>query len=424
MGVNRAVRLDGEDDRGCRIDESARRVAARRMTLQAHDRPPWVLVSAGFHERGGQARAVAALADHLLATGRPVHLVAHEVAGRFRDRSDVTFHPVRRPAGADFLGSMLLRRRGRAVAKRVLARHPEARVVSNGGCCDWPDINWVHYVHAAWHRAGRGAPLWFRGKAALAGRSARRRESCALRAARLVIANSFTTRDELINRLGISPEQIETTYYGCDPLWTPPSARERAAARFWLNQPERRPLAVFVGGLGYDQRKGFDTLWTAWKHLCDRSDWDVDLVAAGGGHALRYWQVRTAAAGLQGRLRFLGFTERVFDVLAAADLLVSPARYEAYGLNVQEAICRGVPAIVSAAAGVAERYTPDVSAMILSDPHDADVLAQLLLDWRNHLDQWSRRFRLLSTSLHRHTWQSMAEQLVARSECSGPAMWI
>ena len=30
------------------------------------------------------------------------------------------------------------------------ADDPLARVVVNGGNCAWPDINWVHAVHAAW----------------------------------------------------------------------------------------------------------------------------------------------------------------------------------------------------------------------------------------------------------------------------------
>ena len=37
-------------------------------------------------------------------------------------------------------------------------------------------------------------------------------------------------------------------------------------------------------------------------------------------------------------------------------VLVSAPRHEAYGLNVQEAHCRGLPDLVSASAGVAERY--------------------------------------------------------------------
>ena len=41
--------------------------------------------------------------------------------------------------------------------------------------------------------------------------------------------------------------------------------------------------------------------------------------------------------------------------------MVHPARYEAYGLGVHEAICRGLPAIVSAGAGIAELYPADAS---------------------------------------------------------------
>ena len=42
------------------------------------------------------------------------------------------------------------------------------------------------------------------------------------------------------------------------------------------------------------------------------------------------------------------FAADVAPVIAAADVLVHPARYEAYGLGVHEALCRGLPAIVSA----------------------------------------------------------------------------
>src|SRR4029078_13689650 len=121
----------------------------------------------------------------------------------------------------------------------------------------------------------------------------------------------------------------------------------------------KRPLIVFVGALGLDNNKGFDTLWSAWKILSNSSDWDATLVVAGAGKGLGRWKARTMDGGLSDGVKLLGFIEQVGEWLAAADLLVSPVRYEAYGLNVQEAICRGVPAMVSATAGVAERYTDD-----------------------------------------------------------------
>ena len=57
----------------------------------------------------------------------------------------------------------------------------------------------------------------------------------------------------------------------------------------------------------------------------------------------------------------LGYCRDVVDLMAAADLLVHPARYEAYGLAVHEALCCGVPVIVSSAAGIAERMPANLA---------------------------------------------------------------
>jgi glycosyltransferase involved in cell wall biosynthesis len=380
-----------------------------------------VLVSAGFHEEGGQSKANAALAEFLLRRGAPVHLVGHDIDARFLGRPGCTVRRVPRPAGADFFGILCLRRYGRAVARRVCRRHRGARVVVNGGNCHWGDINWVHYVHCAWQTALRGLPVTARLKESVAGALFRLHERRALRAARLVLANSEQTRALLLDRLGLDPHKVKTVYLGSDPRWRPAGAAERSAARAWLGQPEGRPLVVFVGGLGHDGRKGFEILWSAWKDLCRGPDWDADLVVAGGGSATAMWQARIAQDGLDGRVRLLGFTDRVFELLAGADLLVSPVRYEPYGLNVQEAVCRGVPALVSARAGVVERFPPELADMVLPNPEDAADLADRLRRWRADLSGWRRRFRPLAGTLRNRTWEQTAEDIVALSETEARA---
>jgi glycosyltransferase involved in cell wall biosynthesis len=115
-------------------------------------------------------------------------------------------------------------------------------------------------------------------------------------------------------------------------------------------------------------------------------------------------------------VRLLGFTDRVFDVLAAADLLVSPVRYEPYGLNVQEAVCRGVPALVTACAGVTEQYPANLADMVLPDPEDWRDLAARLRRWHADRQGWRDRFRPLGAALRAHTWRAMAEQLVGLAE--------
>lgn len=373
---------------------------------------PWVLISPDFHERGGQSKAVAALADHLIGRGVPLYIVGHDIHARFRGVDGVTLREVSKPRGVDLLGRFLLPRAGRSVARRVTAEFPAARVVSNGGCCDWPDINWVHYVHHAWEVPPQNAPAWFRLKNSYAVWLAKRQERRALQRAKLVLSNSLRTRSDLVEGVGLPEPKVENVYYGCDPDWVPASPEERTAARAWLGQSPERPLAVFVGGFGYDERKGFDTLWEAWRRLCQNDDWDVDLVCAGGGKGVEPWRRRTAEAGLEDRVRLIGFTERIFDVLAAADVLVSPVRYEAYGLNVQEAICRGVPAVVSARAGAAEQYPESMRDLLLDNPDDIDGLCVCLRRWReNRLDHAKETARL-SGRLRAWTWNRMAERVV------------
>jgi glycosyltransferase involved in cell wall biosynthesis len=172
-------------------------------------------------------------------------------------------------------------------------------------------------------------------------------------------------------------------------------------------------VVAFVGALGHDRNKGFDTLLDAWELLCARGGWDAELLAAGGGRGFEAWGREVSRRGLAGRVRLLGFTERVGELLAAADLLVSPARYEAYGLGAHEAVCRGVPALVSGRAGFAELYPAALSEMLLPRPDDAADLARRLLLWRDDAEGWRRRFAPLAESLRARTWDDMAAEFVA-----------
>lgn len=379
---------------------------------------PWVMVACGFHQRGGMEKANAALAGHLLDEGVRVHLVGHEVDPRLAERPGAEVHRVPRPGGSFLLGERLLERAGLAVARRVTAGHPGAPVLVNGGNCRWPDVNWVHSVHHAWPCVDPGAPAWFRAKNRLMKSSARRRERRAVGEARVVLANSEKTRLDLVRHLGVDAERVSVVYLGADPAWGPARPDERAAARGWLEVPGEGPVAAFVGALGHDRGKGFDLLLEAWSRLSADPAWDARLVAAGGGRGLDRWRGEVERRGLAGRVRLLGFTDRVGDLLAAADLLVSPTRYDAYGLAVQEAVCRGVPALVSARAGVAERYPPALREMVLPDPADVDDLVARLRGWRAEPERWRSAFRPLGEELRAHTWRDMARSIasvVARS---------
>jgi len=169
-------------------------------------------------------------------------------------------------------------------------------------------------------------------------------------------------------------------------------------------------MVLFIGAIGYDNNKGLDTILQAWCELSRQPDWDADLFVIGSGRALPKWQSLVSESPVTNSVRFLGFTSQISNILAAADLLVSPVRYESFGLNVQEALCRGVPAIVSAAAGVAEIYPSYLRDLLLPDPENVSDLVRRMLMWRATADFWRRRVVEFSAELRRYTWQDMADR--------------
>jgi glycosyltransferase involved in cell wall biosynthesis len=371
----------------------------------------WVVVAGDFQRAGGMDRANTEFAQYLCEGGATVHLVSYRVDAELAAYPNVRVHRAARVAGAQFLARHRLDRLGRAVAADVIAHAPGARVLVNGANCAWSDVNWVHFVHREWLTPPLDAPLWFRIKHGLAGRSNSRKELRVLRSARILIANSERTRTDLIRDVGVAAERVRTVYLGCSSEWRSITPERRAAARSWLGESPDRPLVAFVGAFGHDSRKGFDTLWAAWRSLCARPGWDADLIVAGGGRALARWRSEIEHAGLGSRVRMLGITDRVIDVLAATDLLVSPVRYESYGLNVQEALICGIPAIVSRDAGVAERYPAELNDLLLANPNDVDDLATRLLRWRASVEEYKERVAPLTATLRAWTWRDMAARI-------------
>jgi glycosyltransferase involved in cell wall biosynthesis len=172
---------------------------------------------------------------------------------------------------------------------------------------------------------------------------------------------------------------------------------------------------MFVGALSYDYNKGLDTLLSAWRELRGNHGWDAHLLVAGGGNAVDRWTRCCSNWGLSDQVRILGFTNRVTEYLSAADLLISPVRYEPYGLNVQEALTLGIPAMVSKSAGVAERYPSELSDMLIEDPDDVGALVNQLLSWRSQIAQWKTRIAPLTSELLRYSWSDMAERIIELS---------
>ncbi len=78
-----------------------------------------------------------------------------------------------------------------------------------------------------------------------------------------------------------------------------------------------------------------------------------------------------------------------------------------------EAICCGLPAIVSANAGVAERYPQNLQDLLLPSPDNADDLTLRLLNWRNHQETYAAATASFSQRLRYYTWNDMSHAIVS-----------
>jgi glycosyltransferase involved in cell wall biosynthesis len=284
-------------------------------------------------------------------------------------------------------------------------------VLTCGGNCAWPGINWVHSLHHAWNVRDSESPLWYRLKNQFAKKQARDRESRSIPIARLVITNSNKTRNDVIERLAVDPSRVHRVYLGSDPEMKPPAPEERKQARQWLGIEETEVLGLFVGALGYDANKGFDTLLAAWSNLKREGKRTPKLIAAGAGRGMEVWRKKIQELGLSADVRMIGFTDEIPRLLAAGDFLVSPVRYESYGLNVHEAVQRGLPTIVSAGAGVAERYPAELSEFLLQDPNDAGEVSRRVVSLTDNLTQSKEKFSQFQRDLSRFTWRDMARDM-------------
>lgn len=386
---------------------------------------PYVIVTGDYVRTGGMDRANYALAEYLANTpekASSVHLVGHRCDSNLLDNSRVHFHKVPQLLKSYWLSGPFLNNTGRNVAKR-LAGDQKPVLVVNGGNCRSPlvNLNWVHYVHAAFDPCliRNYQPRFHqRLKMQLAHRDFLRHERIAFRQPSRFIANSRLTAQHLQVFYGVDPKHIDVVYYGTDQhLFQPVTADHRHQARESLgfHDQDDRPNIVFVGALG-DSRKGFDLLFQAWRRLNDDSSWDTRLIVVGSGSSLNYYQHLAEREQLGDSIRFLGFRRDVPEILASSDLLVSPARYEAYGLNVHEALCRGLPVLVSSTAGIAERirdYSDEAARQFcLPDPLDADSLCKSLQKWRQAVNSNRHLAEEVGQYLSRDSWARQMQTLV------------
>jgi glycosyltransferase involved in cell wall biosynthesis len=193
-----------------------------------------------------------------------------------------------------------------------------------------------------------------------------------LRTVRAIVANSADARDTLVRRYGAPADRIAVIHNSLvfAPLTADgtredlrrvhgagPGALVLLCVAMFRPEKNQRELVEIVAGLP--------------------TSLDCQLWLVGDGPARRDCEVRARAAGLDSRVRFLGFQRDPSGLYAAADVAVHASASESLSNFLIEAQAHGVPAVVYAAQGMSECFIPGETGWVIARDDRAGFRAAL-----------------------------------------------
>lgn len=187
--------------------------------------------------------------------------------------------------------------------------------------------------------------------------------------------------------LVLAEQQIESY----QRVWNTPTKRfrlvpptlNRLRRRPELRQTERSAIraalglhngaAVWLAIASVPRTKGTDRVIEAMRNAPG-----AVLLVAGvypGSREARWIERRAVRAGVADRVRLLGYREDIPELMAAADVLVHPARRETTGTVILESITNGLPVIVTDLCGYAPHVAKADAGILLPEPFKPTDLA-------------------------------------------------
>ncbi len=192
--------------------------------------------------------------------------------------------------------------------------------------------------------------------------SAAKRRTCDL--AERILTISHTTKNDLIDLYGISPDRIDVTYLG-NSLFRFVDAPEPP--------PHAAPYILYVGSRG--GYKNCRLLWEAYSYS-GRLKRDFEVVCFGGGSFSSEEQNLLDQLNIANRVvQKAGGDGDLANYYRHASAFIYPSLYEGFGIPPVEAMSFGCPIIASWGGSIPEVMGP---AAAYIDPYDADMLLATL----------------------------------------------
>jgi glycogen synthase len=204
---------------------------------------------------------------------------------------------------------------------------------------------------------------------------------------------------------------IEVIHNGISPRgWRPSPATVRAARA--RHSPSGAPVIVYFGRLEWE--KGVHDLLAAVPRV-RRAFPGTRLVVAGQGRQASALVAQSRKLRVRRSVDFVGHLpdRALVALLAAADVVVLPSRYEPFGIVALEAAAAGAPLVASTAGGLAELVVDGVTGLSVT-PGDVEGIAAAIRTVLTDPASAARRARAAKSRLATEfNWQGIAKQTEA-----------
>jgi glycosyltransferase involved in cell wall biosynthesis len=187
---------------------------------------------------------------------------------------------------------------------------------------------------------------------------------------RMIAVSAFIQRG-LMERFGVTEQQVRVIHNGVDPALIEKASAEEAARlreRFGVGEE-----VVFSLVARITKSKGHYDLIEALRLLPRTLNYKC--LIAGEGKDKKKLQALVARYGLGERVVFCGFQANVPALLRASDVILQPSHREPFGLSIVEGMFAGKAPLVSDSGGIPEIVTNGFDGIVFP-ARDASALAK------------------------------------------------
>jgi glycogen(starch) synthase len=218
-----------------------------------------------------------------------------------------------------------------------------------------------------------------------------------------VVAVSGLTKNILVEKYGVRPDNIEVIHNGIE------APQQHSVPETLQNlKSQGVKIVLYLGRITI--QKGPDYFIKAAKRVLELYDGKVMFVVAGSGDMHKQMVDQAAALGIGDKVLFTGFLrgDDTTAMFKAADLFVMPSVSEPFGLVPLEAALQETPAIISKQSGISEVMADALKA----DFWDVDEMTDQIISVLKYGSLKNTLAKNALSEAKRLTWDTPAQKCV------------